>query len=316
MIKDNVRKGGVVGFIGLGNLGKAIAGRLAATGSDVIAWNRTAGKATGLSVRQADTPRAVAESADMILLNLFDSAAVRQVLTGTDGLLRDSVAGKTLIDTTTNHPGEVLEFHREVRSAGGSYLEAPVLGSVVPATKGQLVILVSGEKAVHDRSLGVLRTIGSTVFYLGEPGRATRMKLVNNLVLGTFMASLGEAIAVGERMGLGRELVVEILISGAGGSALLQAKKEKLLSGDFSPHFSAAAIEKDLHYLHDFVKSMGGKLTMGEAAALLFTRATGAGLGPEDFSGVVRVCRDLSPVNPGWLSSEPHRRISAEDKET
>ena len=278
-----------IGFIGLGNLGSAIAGRLIATGANLTVWNRSPEKAARVSASRAETPRAVAEAADVIVLNLFDSAAVRDVLSGPNGLLQGPLHGTLVIDTTTNHPHTVLAFHNDVRAAGGSYLEAPVLGSVVPASQGKLVILVSGEKSAYDRSLDLLRIIGGTTFYLGEPGKATRMKLVNNLVLGSFMASLAEALATGKRLGLERDLMTDILGVGAGDSMVLRGKKDKLIREDFSPHFSNEAIAKDLRYLQEIAGSSGRDLLMGKAALALYSRAIEAGFGREDFSAVLRV---------------------------
>ena len=281
-----------IGWIGLGNLGTAIAERLIHEGVALTVWNRTREKAASLAAQWADSPRVLAEQSDLIFLNLFDSAAVRAVLTGPDGILRGPVEGKVVVDTTTNHFSEVLEFHDLVRARGGSYLEAPVLGSVIPASQGMLTVLVSGDDEAYDRSLEIFRKFGKAIFFLGEPGLASRMKLVNNLVLASFMTTLAEALALGERSGLGRDQIVEILSGGAGNSGVLNAKKEKLLRGDFSPHFSCDAIQKDLRYLDDLSRHLGVPLTMGPAASGVFSEALAAGLGQQDFSSVYKVLND------------------------
>lgn len=287
---------GVVGFVGLGNLGKVIAGRLLREGLPLTLWNRTKEKASGLAARWSDSPQALANAADVIVLNLFDSQAVREVLTGPHGVLRGAVIGKTIIDTTTNHFRDVVDFHRQVAAAGGLYLEAPVLGSVGPASQGTLTVLVSGDRNTYEGAMHLLRIIGTKIFFFGEPGLATRMKLVNNLVLGAFMASLAEAVALGERAGIRREQVLDILSVGGGNSTVLNGKKDKLAHEDFSPQFSCGAIAKDLLYLEDLVKSLGGELLMEPAASRAFQQTLSAGLGQEDFSSVFKVIRDrLSP---------------------
>jgi len=109
-----------IGFIGLGNLGRAIAERLVREGVDLTVWNRTRQKSAGVEASWVDSPREVAAATDTIVLNLFDSAAVRAVLIGSDGILTRSFGGKTIIDTTTNHFSVVLEFHEVEARPGGS----------------------------------------------------------------------------------------------------------------------------------------------------------------------------------------------------
>jgi 3-hydroxyisobutyrate dehydrogenase len=281
-----------IGFIGLGNLGKAMAERLIHEGVNLTVWNRTQQKSVGVEARWADSPREVTAVTDTIVLNLFDSTAVRAVLTGTGGILAGSIRGKTIIDTSTNHFSEVLEFHELVARAGGTYLETPVLGSVVPASQGTLTILVSGDQHAYSEALGILQKFGKTIFYLGEPGRATKMKLVNNLVLGSFMTTLAEALALGEAAGVARDRILEILSAGAGNSVVLNGKKEKLLREDFTPQFSCAAIQKDLRYIEDLARQLGCRLTMGPAAAELFSQAVSSGLEQLDFSSVYKMLKE------------------------
>ncbi len=118
-----------------------------------------------------------------------------------------------------------------------TYLECPVLGSVVPASQGKLTVLVSGDEQAYASVKPLLSQIGSSLFYLKEPGLATKMKLVNNLVLGSFMATCAEAVALGEAVGISRDEVIDILLSGAGNSMILAAKKDKLKNAEFSRIF-------------------------------------------------------------------------------
>jgi 3-hydroxyisobutyrate dehydrogenase len=281
-----------VGFIGLGNLGRAIAERLVREGVSLTVWNRTKQKASGLAAEWAVTPQEVAARSDVVILNLFDSAAVRAVLSGPGGVLQGAVRGKTIIDTTTNHFSDVIEFHELVARAGGTYLETPVLGSVIPASQGTLTILVSGDQHSYGKAMEILQKFGKTIFYLGEPGRATKMKLVNNLVLGSYMTTLAEALALGESAGVSRDQILEILSAGAGNSAVLNGKREKLLREEFSPQFSCAAIQKDFCYIQDLAQQLGCRLTMGPAAAELFSQAISSGLEQLDFSSVYKILKE------------------------
>ncbi len=278
------------GFAGLGNLGKAVAGRLIDAEVNLTVWNRTPGKAAGLRAQQADTP-AELTGLDVIFLCLFDSEAVEEVLTGEGGLLEGDLSGKVIVDLSTNHFLEAEGFHDLVAGLGGSYLEAPVVGSIVPASKGLLTILVSGDRDIFQNILPLLEILGKNIFYLGEPGLASRMKLVNNLVLGSFMAALAEALSLGIAAGLDKERVLEVLEAGAGNSMVLTAKKGKLLDEDFSPHFAVSAIFKDLHYTQDLARYLGRPLFTGSIAKELFGMGVARGFENEDFCSVFKVLK-------------------------
>lgn len=279
------------GFIGLGHLGRAMAQRLADEGVELVAWNRTIGKARGLDARVAESPREVVEQVEVVFLNLTNSEAVDSVLTMEDGLLEGNCRGRVVVDTTTNHYEEVDSFYRSLKEAGGEYLEAPVIGSVVPASQGTLTVLVSGDGQAYQKAEPYLEIIGSPVFYLERQALATKMKLVNNLALGSFMATLAEAIATGEEVGVEKEKVLEILSHGAGDSLILNAKKEKLLQEDFSAHFKASLMYKDLHYLQDLAWSLGRPLFTGSMAKELYALSYLEGEEDLDFSVIYKMLK-------------------------
>jgi len=277
------------GFIGLGNLGKAIAGRLIQEGVELTVYNRTREKAEGLGAANiASTPSEVFESTDINFICLFDSNAVASVLMGPGGLGDASKCG-IVVDITTNHFDPVMEFHGFVADKGGTYLESPVLGSVVPAAKGLLTVLVSGPGDAYNTALPMLKKIGANIFHLPEQGTATRMKLINNLVLGSLMATLAESVSLAEGIGLSREEALNILATGAGKSLVLDAKRQKLIDRDFSSHFSNALIYKDLHCLQDMGYEMKRPVYTGAMAKELYAEAMARGLGDEDFSGIYRL---------------------------
>ncbi|MFZ5997283.1 MAG: NAD(P)-dependent oxidoreductase [Nitrospirota bacterium] len=281
------------GFIGLGHLGKAIAQRLISEGTDMVVWNRTKGKAADLGVEIADSPAQLTSKADVIFVNLFDSNAVRSVLTADNGLLKGDCKGKVIVDTTTNHYDEVIDFHEMMKAQGATYLESPVLGSIVPASQGALTVLVSGEKSAFDRVHPLLQKIGRNIFHLDKPTLATKMKLINNLCLGSFMATIAEALAFGEEAGIARDKVLEVLGAGAGNSGVLNAKKEKLLKEDFSAHFKASLMYKDLHYLHDLAWALKRPLFTGSIAKELFGMTFSKNMEEQDFAVVYKVLKKL-----------------------
>jgi len=279
------------GFIGLGHLGKAMAKRLISEGVELVVWNRTREKASDLGTPMADSPAALLSQVEILFMNLFDSAAVEAVLAGKDGLLKSDCTGKIVIDTTTNHFELATYFHELLKKHGGFYLESPVLGSVVPASQGALTVLVSGDKNAFDRALPWIEKIGKNIFFLEKPALATKMKLINNLALGSFMATIAEALAFGESAGIDKSRVLDILGAGAGNSMVLNAKKEKLLNEDFSTHFSSALIYKDLHYLQDLARFLKRPLFTGSTAKELFGMAFSKGMDTMDFSVIYKIMK-------------------------
>jgi len=278
-----------LGFIGLGHLGKAIAGRLLNCGHTLTVWNRTASKADGMAVDVADMPAMVGAKVEVIFICMFDSHAVGTVLSGENGLLSGEISEKIIVDVTTNHFKEVLHFHALCEDAGAVYLECPVLGSIGPASQGALTVLVSGEQAGFEKVRPVIENIGKHIFYLGEPSLATKMKLINNLALGSFMATIAEALVLGEDVGIAKKDILDILSVGGGNSLVLNAKKGKLLEEDFSTHFSNALIYKDLHCLQDLAYEQQKTLFTGAVVKELYARTFEKGIDQEDFSAIYKL---------------------------
>lgn len=279
------------GFIGLGNLGRAMVTRLREQGVDMTAWNRTSARATDLDLPLASSPADLVSRTPAVILCLADSDAVEVVLRGTQGVLSGECAGKLIIDTTTNHPAPVRFFHELCRQKGARYVEAPVAGSVAPALAGRLVAMVSGEAADIADARPYLDHLTTVVHELGAPGQATRMKLVNNLCLGTIMAVVAEALATAEAAGIDRALALDVLGDGGGKSLVLDAKRQKLLDEDWSPHFSAAMITKDLHCLQDLARELGRPQYLAGVVKEQFMRLLKEGRGDQDLAAIYDVLR-------------------------
>lgn len=283
-----------IGFIGLGNLGRAMVERLISQGFKLFVWNRTEGKANGLDVTLQKSPAEVVKNSDIILLNLFDSKAVKEVLERADGILSTDLTSKVIIDTTTNNHRDVLAFYECISAKGGSYIEAPVLGSVIPASKGQLTILVSSDKDTFENVRFVLEVLGNKIFFLEKPGLATKMKLINNLLLGVFMVGISESLLLAEKIGISLNDAIEILMAGAGNSMVLSAKKDKILYENYAPHFSNALIYKDLHYLQALAFDMKQPLFTASVVKELYAMAYLKNCSDLDFSYVFKILKDLT----------------------
>jgi 3-hydroxyisobutyrate dehydrogenase len=278
-----------IGFIGLGNLGQAITQRLTQMNEEVIIYNRTQSKVAHLGFEMAPNPKALIQKCDTVFMCLFESSAVDNIFTMEEGLLSAQLEGKTVIDLTTNHYEEVLEFHNKVEQKGGSYLESPIFGSVAPALQGLVTIVCSGKKEVFEACKPLLEKIGKEIFHLPQPSSASKMKLINNLCLGSFMATLAECTALGEACDIDKAQLLEILGVGGGQSLVLKAKTQKLIDEDFSAHFSNNAINKDLHCLQDLAYSLKRPLYSAAVPKELFSKMKMQGDGEEDFSSIYKL---------------------------
>lgn len=276
-----------IGFIGLGKLGSAMAKRLKEEGHDLIVYNRTFEKAEKSGFEYVKTPAELAKSdVKHIIINVYDSDAVKDIFNSQNGLLEGDLKNKIVIDTTTNHFENVTNFHRLVKNAGGSYLESPVIGSVVPAEKGMLMVVVSGDTRAFEQSRVILDSLGAKVFHFTDIGKATKIKLINNMVLGSFMATLSEAVSTAEKVGFSKDEAVDLLSAGAGESKILKAKKAKILSGDFSPHFSTRALVKDLEYMEELAYSCQQPAFIGGLLKQLYTMSGAKGDFNDDFASI------------------------------
>ncbi len=278
-----------IGFIGLGNLGRAICTRLSSLGDELIVYNRNKDKIKDLPYKIANTPKEILKECEIIFLCLFDSPAVKNILTQENGLLCDELKGKTIIDLTTNHYEDVLKFHKMVNDIGGDYLENPVFGSVAPALNGALTVVSSGKIEVFENVKPILEKIAIEIFHLEVPSSATKMKLINNLCLGSFMATLAECTALAENCEIPKAKALQILGVGGGQSLVLKAKTQKLIDEDFSAHFSNNAINKDLHLLQDLAYNLKLPLYSAAIPKELFSKMKMMGKGEEDFSSIYQL---------------------------
>jgi len=281
-----------IGFIGLGNLGQAIAKRLTDVGEELTIYNRTRAKVEDLGYKIVNSPKELIEKCDTVFMCLFESSAVKNIFEMENGLLSANLEGKTIIDLTTNHFEEVLNFHKQIDEKGGEYLESPIFGSVAPALQGLVTIVTSGKKETYESCRPLLEKIGKEIFYLKDEGQASKMKLINNLCLGSFMATLAECTALGEACDIEKAKLLEILGVGGGQSLVLKAKTQKLIEEDFSAHFSNNAIYKDLHTLQDLAYSKNQPLYTATVPKELFGKMKKDGKGEEDFCSIYQLFKD------------------------
>lgn len=276
-----------IGFLGLGMMGSPMASRLLDAGNDVTVWNRTASKTQPLVDRGASLAGSPAEAgvgADVVITMLANPAALEQVLFGEEGLIGALHAGQMLIDMSTVGPDAVGGIVSRL-PGGVEFADAPVRGSVPEATEGRLLIFVGATDEVYPRVAELLEPLGS-LRHVGAPGSGAAMKLVANSTLGAAIAGVGEALSLGETLGLARGQLLDVLEETPLGAAV-KAKRSNIESGSYPASFKLELARKDLRLVTDPAERRGRELKLAVAARGWFDRAADAGAGEEDYSAVV-----------------------------
>jgi len=241
-----------IGVIGLGAMGSRMARRLLAAGYRVYGWNRSEHKAASLAeagLFPCPTPRQVAENAAIVLSMVWDSAALRQVTLGPDGLVAGLTAGQVYIDMSTVEPKVSAEISREVDVRGAAMLGCPVSGSLDAAEQGKLVLLASGPAYAFERSQQVLLHLGRHLSYLGdEPGLGLAVKLAVNLQVAIQEVAWGEGLVITERAGIDRAAATEAMLASVIASPMLRYRAPFVLSPPDQVWASAAQLRKDVGY--------------------------------------------------------------------
>jgi 3-hydroxyisobutyrate dehydrogenase-like beta-hydroxyacid dehydrogenase len=284
-----------VGFIGLGIMGSAMAANLVKAGYSVTVWNRSAaacGLLAGMGAAVAASPRAVAESTDIIIAMMADPAAVEAIRDGADGIVAGLSKGKGFIDMSTVDTETSRESARLAHAAGALFLEAPVAGSRKPAEDAVLTIMTAGDRGLFDVALAVLEKLGKKILYLGDTGNATRMKLANNLVMGGMLTALCEGMALASKSGLDTAQLLEVLDSGAVSNPMFRLKGPQIAANsEFPAAFPLKHMQKDLRLALRLAEEVGQPLFATATVNELFKTALSQGLGDADFAAVSRAIR-------------------------
>jgi len=283
-----------VGYLGMGIMGSAMAGRLVDAGYTVTVWNRSAEKCKELQAKGAKVganPQAVIESCDITFACTSDPASARSVVFGENGVLAGITTGKRFIDMSTVDEECAKEIAMAVTAKGGRFLEAPVSGSKGPALQGQLVILSAGDEALQKEAQPCFDVLGKRTFFLGEVGAGARMKLVINMIMGINMVALCEGLAVGQKSGLAGNDILEVIKEGAIASPMYGLKGPKMLAGDYMVNFPLKHEQKDMRLAVDLGDKCGQPMPLAAAANEAFKAAKAAGKEDDDFSAVFDVVK-------------------------
>jgi len=283
-----------IAFLGLGLMGTGMAGRVLEAGYKLSVFNRSAGRAGELEkkgARVAQSPRAAAEGADIIIAMLADDSASRAIWTGENGALARAKPGARLIECSTLSVDWVRELGELAVKHKCELLDCPVTGSKPQAAAGQLVFLAGGSAAALDRARPVLGVMGRDVNHLGPLGSGAMMKLINNFVCGVQLVALAEALGMIQKTGLDFAKAVEVLSEGAPGSPLVKTMSKRMLARDYTPNFELGLMAKDLTYAMAEARQRGMNLATAETALGKLKEAMAAGMAEKDLSSVFELFR-------------------------
>ena len=278
-----------VAVLGTGIMGGPTARNIAAAGLRTRAWNRTRAKAEPLAEKGseiADTPAAATAGADAVITLLTAADAVREVMTGEDGGLEGMDEGSIWIQMSTIGIAATEEMAGLARETGVTFVDAPVLGTKEPAEEGKLVVLAAGPAEALDSCTAIFKAIGSRTFRLGEPGQATRLKIVlNNWVLSVTVAT-AETIALAERLGVDPSLFLEAVEGGNLDSAYAQMKGRMMIERSFDPSFPLGLAAKDARLVLEAVDGEDAEPVLPRAIERRLSEADELGHGDEDMAAV------------------------------
>jgi 3-hydroxyisobutyrate dehydrogenase-like beta-hydroxyacid dehydrogenase len=290
-----------LGYIGLGAMGGRMANRLIDKGHSVTGYNRTRSKAQWLidrGMKWADSPRVVAENADVIFVMVTDSKSLDAVSTGADGFLAGLRAGKIVIDSSTVSPAVSREVAEKVRAKGADMVDAPVSGSVTTLESGKLSVMVGGKRATFDRIKPILEDVGPKVTHVGENGLALSIKIAHNLSLAVQMLAFSEGVLLAEKSGISREVAVDVLTHSVMASPMVQYRGPFVLGLPEESWFDVNMMQKDLMLALEMGRRLDVPLPTTAVTNEFLTAARGMGLAKYDFAVVFKVLAQMAGVNP------------------
>jgi 3-hydroxyisobutyrate dehydrogenase-like beta-hydroxyacid dehydrogenase len=286
-----------LGVIGLGNMGRPIAENLLRAGFPTTVFDlrpeaSEALRAGGAQV--AVSPAALAKQSEMILLVVPDSHVVRQALFGKGGVGWGAPKGCVVVDMTTGDPQYSKPFADRLAKKGIAYLDAPMTGGATGARAGQLLLMVGGEWEVYERCLPVFRHIGKRAIHVGPVGSGHAMKLIHNHVSHAVFAATCEGVALGEKLGLSPQDMMEVFNEGNARSYTTDVRFPRfILSGAYNSGASFNIVCKDMALVGKLGRRAGFRLPINACTYRYWKHAVDAGMGQEDWSKIVLLLRDF-----------------------
>jgi 3-hydroxyisobutyrate dehydrogenase-like beta-hydroxyacid dehydrogenase len=278
-----------LGIIGVGYMGRPIARRLLESGFKLTAYDRHPSKAGELMQYGGTVANTVAElsaSCDVVLSCLATDDAVLQVYGGADGAFASARRGTLVIDLSTVSPRTSRELSRLGSERGVDVLDVTMSGSTPVAEQGALTLFGGGDRGSFGAAESIFRAIARKYFYMGPSGSGATMKLVVNSLLGIGMQAIAEAAALGEKAGLDRNRLLEVLSETAVVAPAHVGKLGRAMKGDFSPQFPLRLMNKDFQLILNLAASVGAQMPATRAAFEINAAQSAQGL-EQDFSAVI-----------------------------
>jgi 3-hydroxyisobutyrate dehydrogenase len=266
-----------LGYIGLGNMGGALARRLLRTHALVVYDRNPQAVAllTECGAEAAPDARTLAARCDMVMTCLPTSAEVTDVLFGDGGLAGALAPGSVVADMTTGDPIQTRALAARLAASGVHLIDAPVAGSLASVEAGTIAIMLGGEAPVIERCRPVMAAVSSNIFHVGETGTAHAMKLVNNVVSAGMRAVLFEAVALGVKNGLPLATCAAVLNVGSARSHTTEVALPRVVRGDFTPTFTLGLMHKDVTLATRLGEASGTPMLVANLVRELFQMAIG-----------------------------------------
>jgi 3-hydroxyisobutyrate dehydrogenase-like beta-hydroxyacid dehydrogenase len=278
-----------LGFVGIGYMGRPIARRLRESGFKLTAYDRDPSKAEVLTKYGATVAQSLSElssSCSVVLSCLPSEEAVLNVYRGPDGVFANARPGSLVIDLSTVYPEISRELSRVGSEHGFDVLDVTISGSTPAAENGLLTLFGGGNKECFDGAESIFRVISHKYFYLGPSGSGATMKLVVNSVLGIGMQAIAEGVALGEKAGLDRKRLLDVLSQTAVIAPAHVGKLQRALKSDYSPQFPIRLMNKDFGLILDLAAAVGARMPAAGAAFEINARQSDEGA-EQDFSAVI-----------------------------
>jgi len=285
-----------LGFIGLGAMGSRVARRLLDAGYPLNVYNRTVEKSRALAHAGAtvcESPSQLAQQSDVVLTMLSDDAAIEAVMFGPDGVLDGIRSNAIILELSSVYPATSRSIAAAAAKRGVAVLDAPVSGSTPQAEAGSLVVYVGGDADVYERCRPIFEIVGSAIFLMGPNGAGATMKLVVNALLGLEIQALAEALTLGERAGLDRTALIDVLSQSPVLTAGQKAKLQNARAETYPSQFALRLMWKDFGNVLRLAQEQEVPLPATAAAHQVCAIEQRKGI-EEDFSSVIRTMEDLA----------------------
>lgn len=290
-----------IAFVGLGQMGRRMAERLASAGFPLRVWNRTRSRADGLQNAQVfDSPREAVAGAELVLSSLADDRAVRQVVLGPEGVIAGLPAGAVHVGTSTISLRLASELGEAHAARGQQFVAAPVLGRPDSAGRGELWILTGGEEAAIGRAARVLASLGQGQVHLGRPRQAILGKLLANFMIAGTIELLAEATTLGEKGGIAPEALIDLLTKTLFGSPIVKGYGARIAAGQFRPAGFAVPLGlKDVELALEAAHDLQAPLPSAGLARDHLIGALARGRADWDWGALATVVREAAGLDAG-----------------